>query len=168
MRFGSTLFQLCAIATLVGGAVFAMAASDATAPETAREASLAGGVGALDGLTFTTVLAPEGKLDSAGGAAIRDAMFFADGLFTSLECEDRCNYPPSAYFARDVAGGQEFIVEAWCPTKSATMVWRGRIEGDRVEGTVTWSVRRFYWRVSMGLEFEGQRASDAEVAQWRP
>jgi hypothetical protein len=144
-----------------------MAASDATPPETARGAALEKGAGALDGFTFTTTLAPEGKL-ATGEAAIRDAMFFREGRFASMECEDRCNYPPSAYFSRAVPGGQEFIVEAWCPTKNAMMVWRGQITGDAVAGTVTWSVRRFYWRISMVLEFEGARATEQEVALWRP
>lgn len=95
-------------------------------------------------------------------------MFFRDGRFLSLECEDRCNYPPSAYFARAVDGGHEFIVEAWCPTKDATMVWRGRIVGDTVSGTVTWTVKRFYWTVGTVLEFSGTVASESEVAVWRP
>lgn len=128
-----------------------------------RAAALTKGVGVLDGMTFTTTLAPQGK-----PGAIRDAMFFREGQFLSLECEDRCNYPPSAYFARDIEGGHEFVVEAWCPTKDATMVWRGQIVDGDVSGTVTWSVRRFYWTVGSVLEFSGQAASEDEVALWRP
>ncbi|MFT6945317.1 MAG: hypothetical protein ACJAUW_001899, partial [Yoonia sp.] len=41
-----------------------------------------------------------------------DAMFFCEGQFLSLECEDRCKYPASAYFARAIEGGHEFAVEA--------------------------------------------------------
>lgn len=159
----TTTFQIAAILGLVGMAGLALTSGngfDANAPS---PAALTKGAGPLDGMTFTTSLAPQGK-----PGAIRDAMFFRDGQLLSLECEDRCNYPPSAYFARRSGDGHDFVVEAWCPTKNATMVWRGRIEGDRVSGTVTWSVRRFYWTVGTVLEFSGQRASDAETALWRP
>ncbi len=128
-----------------------------------NSAALEKGVGDLDGLTFKTELKPQGK-----SGAIRDAMFFRDGQFLSLECEDRCNYPASAYYARATETGHEFMVEAWCPTKESTMVWRGQIVGETVSGTVTWSVKRFYWTVGTVLEFSGSIATETEVADWRP
>ena len=155
--------QLVAVAALIGGAAMALSSGAAPGDDRAQAAALVKGAGVLDGLTFTTLLGPEGK-----DAEIRDAMFFRDGLFLSLECEDRCNYPPSAYYAREIPGGHAFVVEAWCPTKDATMVWRGRIEEGVVSGTVTWSVRRFYRTVGMVLEFTGAAASEDEVALWRP
>ena len=163
MRVLSSSLQLLAVAVIIGGVGIALTSTSHSNVDGPTESALAKGSGVLDNLTFTTNLAPEGK---PGG--IRDALFFRDGQLLSLECEDRCNYPPSAYFARAVEGGHEFFVEAWCPTKDATMVWRGRIEGDKVSGTVTWSVRRFYWTVGTVLEFSGNSATEQEVADWRP
>ncbi len=162
-NFGST-FQMLAVVVIISAAVIALTAGYSANNDGPTDAALAKGSGVLDDLTFTTTLAPEGK----PGVGIHDAIFFRDGQLLSLECEDRCNYPPSAYYARAVEGGQEFFVEAWCPTKDATMVWRGRIDGDKVSGTVTWSVRRFYWTVGTVLEFSGNAATEEEVALWRP
>lgn len=163
MRILKSLLQLLAVIVLIGGAVFTLTAGVPSDTQRPNVAALAKGSGELDGMTFKTVLAPQGK-----PGEIRDAMFFRDGQFLSLECEDRCNYPASAYYSRETDGGREFIVEAWCPTKDATMVWRGKIVGDTVSGTVTWSVRRFYWTVGTVLEFSGTTATEAEVAAWRP
>lgn len=163
VRILGPFLQILAIAVLIGGAILALTSSAGTSIDRPNVAALEKGSGVLDGLTFTSNLAPEGE-----PGAIRDAMFFRDGQFLSLECEDRCNYPASAYYARAIEGGHEFVVEAWCPTKDATMVWRGQIVGDDVSGTVTWSMRRFYWTVSTVLEFTGSSATEQEVAAWRP
>ena len=162
MKFFTSTVQLIAVVVLIGGAVIALVSGSSTTRDQPVEAALAKGSGVLDNLTFTTTLGPQGKPGD-----IRDAMFFREGQFYSLECTDRCNYPPSAYFARAVEGGHEFVIEAWCPTKAATMVWRGRIEGEMVSGTVTWTVRRFYWTTGTVLEFSGKRATQAEVSLWR-
>jgi hypothetical protein len=163
MRFLNTTLQLLAVIAIISGAAIALTAANTAKNDGPIDTALDKGSGTLDGLTFTTMLSPEGKPDG-----IRDAMFFRDGQFLSLECEDRCNYPPSAYFARAVENGHEFYIEAWCPTKDATMVWRGRIEGDKVSGTVKWSVRRFYWTTGTVLEFSGSKATEEQVASWRP
>ena len=89
---------------------------------------------------------------------------FSDGLFMSRECTDRCNYPPSAYLVRELDGGTDFIVEAYCPTKNTTMVWRGSVRGNTVQGTVTWTVSRWYWDTQQVLEFKGSLSDQpAEV-----
>ncbi|PUB11024.1 hypothetical protein [Yoonia sediminilitoris] len=163
MRILKSSLQILAILVLIGGAVLALNSGRSFGANAPSDSALTIGQGALDGLTFTTNLAPQGK-----PGAIRDAMFFRNGQFLSLECEDRCNYPASAYFSREVVDGHEFVVEAWCPTKDATMVWRGQIIDDKVSGTVTWSVRRFYWTVGTVLEFSGDLATEEEVAAWRP
>ena len=164
MRYVNSTFQLLAFIAIISAAAVALTAGYSADNDGPTDTALAKGSGVLDDMTFTTSLAPEGK----PGVGINDAIFFRDGQLLSLECEDRCNYPPSAYYARAVEGGHEFFVEAWCPTKDATMVWRGRIEGDKVSGTVTWSVRRFYWTVGTVLEFSGITATEEEVALWRP
>jgi len=142
---------------LVGGAATAILQipSDAdhaaaTSRDVIMEMSDPAGAGPLDGLRFDTEMGVQGK-----PADVVDYLQFGEGLFMSRECTDRCNYPPSAYLARSVEGGTEFIVEAYCPTKSTTMVWRGSVQGDDVSGTVTWTSKRWYWTTTQVLEFKG-------------
>jgi hypothetical protein len=152
-------FILAGLAVLlVGGAAAAILQmpSDADhAAATPRDVIMAmsdpAGTGPLDGLRFDTEMGLQGK-----PADVVDYLQFQDGLFMSRECEDRCNYPPSAYLARSVEGGTEFIVEAYCPTKSTTMIWRGSVRDDDVSGTVTWTSQRWYWNTTQVLEFKGQ------------
>lgn len=108
------------------------------------------GTGPLDGLRFDTVMGVQGK-----PAELEDYLQFNQGLFMSRECTDRCNYPPSAYLARRVNDTTEFIIEAYCPTKSTTMIWRGTVDGKAVSGTVTWVSQRWYWDTEQVLEFTG-------------
>ncbi|RVT85558.1 hypothetical protein DXV76_07325 [Rhodobacteraceae bacterium CCMM004] len=131
----------------------------ATPPEVLAAFADPPGAGPLDGTRFDTRMGPQGK-----PAEIDDFVQFDSGLFMSQECEDRCNYPPSAYYARQTPAGHDFVVEAFCPTKETDMVWRGRIAGDEISGTVTWTVRRFYWTHTQVLSFSGTR-SDRRAAQ---
>lgn len=108
------------------------------------------GSGILDGLIFSAMLGPSGKpLD------VKDTLVFKNGTFVSEECEKRCNYPAQAYFARRVGEKIEFISETRCLTKDATIVWRGTVYGDRIEGINTWKVNRWYWTVEKDFKFEG-------------
>ena len=162
MSYLSSSLKIAAIVVLIGGALLALTSANPANSAAPREASLQKGAGVLDGLMFTAMIGPDGK-----ELNVRDAMFFREGQFLSLECEDRCNYPASAYYAREIDGGHEFMVEAWCPSKESTMVWRGRIVDGEISGTVTWSVRRFYWTVGTVLAFTGNVATEQEVANWR-
>ena len=162
MRLLRSTLQIAAIVVLIGGALLALTSANPANSAAPREASLQKGAGVLDGLMFTAMIGPQGK-----DPDVRDVMFFKEGQFLSLECEDRCNYPASAYYAREIEGGHEFMVEAWCPTKESTMVWRGRIVDGEISGTVAWSVRRFYWTVGTTLTFDGDVATEEEAANWR-
>jgi len=149
------------IAILVIGAAYgaiAMIPSDAdhaavTTPEYLAAFADPPGTGLLDGIRYDTVMGPPSNPDE-----VTDFLQFDHGLFMSRECTDRCNYPPSAYFARTTPKGTEFIIEAFCPTKDTTMVWRGTITGETVAGTVTWTSTRFYWRQTQTLSFRGRRS----------
>ena len=136
------------------GAIYALPTDSdhakATTPEMLAAYADPPGSGMLDGLRFDTTMGLQGKPPD-----IEDFVQFDHGLFMSRECTDRCNYPPSAYFARNRDDRIEFIVEAFCPTKDTTMVWRGDITNGAVSGTVTWTTNRLYWRRSTVLEFNG-------------
>lgn len=108
------------------------------------------GTGPLDGLIF------EGNLGPAGQPAdVRDRLEFFDGRFVSRECEKRCNYPASPYYVRRDGNSIAFISESRCPDKDAKIVWHGTVEGDRLEGTFTWTVERWYWTIEKTFRFSG-------------
>lgn len=132
-----------------------------TTPEFLADYADPPGKGVLDGIRFDTVMGP-----SSNPAEIKDFVQFDIGLFMSRECTDRCNYPPSAYMTRETANGIAFIVEAYCPTKETTMVWRGDVVGDRISGTVTWTSSRVLMSTTTILTFEGTRSS--LTAQFEP
>lgn len=107
-------------------------------------------IGFLDGKTFRGELGPVGK-----PADVEDIFVFEDGTFLSKECERRCNYPASAYFVRRQDDGIAFVSETRCPTKDATIVWRGVVDGETVSGRLTWTVKRWYWTVEKEFWFSG-------------
>ncbi len=150
------LFALVSVFAIIAGAALAILRlpSDvdhalATTPEMLVEHADQPGIGSLDGLRFDTTMGPP------GGKRLQDFVQFDRGLFMSQECEDRCNYPPSAYLTRRTEAGTEFFVEAYCPTKSTSMIWRGLVTENDVSGTVEWSTRRLFWSHEARLEFEG-------------
>ena len=83
--------------------------------------------GPLDGLTFRGALGPDGKPKD-----IADVFVFENGTFVSKECELQCKYPARPYFVRINGSKTEFISETQCPYKDAKIVWRGIVEGDRI------------------------------------
>jgi hypothetical protein len=89
-------------------------------------------------------------------ADIEDRLSFQNGVFTSSECARYCNYPPSAYFVREVEGAVEFVSESRCPHKDAVIVWRGQVRDGTIEGVATWTNRRWYWTIEKDLAFTGK------------
>ena len=110
-----------------------------------------GDKGPLDGMEFVGKLGPEGKPKD-----VEDRFVFSDGTFVSKECELRCDYPARAYFINKAGDETEFISNTKCPYKDAEITWHGTVQGNRISGTATWTVRRWYWTVTNTFEFEGQ------------
>lgn len=122
------------------------------------------GSGALDGMTFAGQLGPSGA-----PADVDDQWVFENGMFVSRECERRCNYPPRAYYSRQVRGATEFMSVTQCPDKDATIVWRGTVEGRSIKGVATWTVERWYWTIEKTFAFEGElTASPQPLASDQP
>ena len=115
--------------------------------------------GPLDGMVFEGALGPDGKPKDTA-----DSFVFANGTFVSKECELRCKYPARPYYVRVNGDKTEFISETQCPYKDAKIVWRGTVEGDRIEGKSTWVVKRWYWTVENTFEFEGKLVSSPPAA----
>ena len=109
------------------------------------------GSGALDGLAFESELGPVGK-----SADMEDTLIFDKGLFVSAECYRTCNFPAQPYFVRRGNGGIEFISETRCPNKDAEIVWRGKVEGNSIQGEFTWTMARWYWTIEKKFHFQGK------------
>jgi len=105
----------------------------------------------LDGMTFIAALGPDGQPKD-----VEDRFVFANGTFVSKECELRCEYPARPYFVRKAGDKVEFLSETKCPYKDATIVWRGTVEGDAIQGVATWTIKRWYWSIEKKYEFSGR------------
>ena len=114
------------------------------------DAKQAASFGILDGKTFKGRIGPRGK-----PADVEDTYVFADGTFVSVECELRCDYPARPYFVRENGNAIEFVSETKCPYKDAKIVWRGKVEGDSIEGVATWTMSRWYWTIEKEFTFSG-------------
>ena len=112
--------------------------------------------GPLDGKSFTGALGPAGKPKDT-----EDRFVFANGTFVSKECELRCKYPARPYYIRTVGDRIDFVSETKCPYKDAKIIWRGTVEGDRITGVSTWTVKRWYWTVEKTFEFSGKLEQSA-------
>ena len=102
-------------------------------------------------MVFVGKLGPEGKPKD-----VEDRFVFRGGTFLSKECELRCDHPARAYFIGEKDNATEFASNTRCPHKDAEISWRGTVHGDRISGTATWTVRRWYRTVTNTFEFEGQ------------
>ena len=126
-----------AFAVLIAGAAISLGARSAAEADRI-DAIETTGPGPLDGMVFVGLLGPEGKPKD-----VPDTFVFQDGTFLSKECELRCDYPARAYSATQSGTGWEFSSTTRCPYKDATIEWRGTIEGDRVTGMATWTMKRW-------------------------
>ncbi|SPH23671.1 hypothetical protein DEA8626_02737 [Defluviimonas aquaemixtae] len=109
------------------------------------------GPGPLDGMSFNGVLGPDGQPKD-----VEDTFVFANGTFVSKECELRCDYPARPYKAQKTDGGWRSESITRFPDKDATITWRETVESDRIEGTATWKMRRWYWSIEREFAFEAR------------
>ena len=141
-------FALLLAATLAP--VFSFSHAVAAESESSSGSTTETMAGPLDGLSFN------GKPKD-----VPDLFVFENGTFVSKECELRCKYPARPYFVRRDGEKIEFISETQCPYKDAKIIWRGSIEGDRIQGTSTWVVKRWYWTHESNFEFEGKLTAES-------
>ncbi|WP_223421969.1 hypothetical protein [Tateyamaria pelophila] len=96
--------------------------------------------GALDGIAFRIF----GE-DLSSGAKLEDEIFFRDGTFQSVDCEEYCNFGWSDYQTKEIDGVIHFTTTTICPDAPHTVVWYGTVTGDDIAIDVTWTTRRWYW-----------------------
>jgi hypothetical protein len=87
--------------------------------------------GGLDGKTFKV------KLTDPSGKADDDELKFAGGTFDSMGCQ-KYGFKAAAYTASASGPATSFRVEAKSD-KEGTNQWEGKVEGDKISGTLVWS-----------------------------
>lgn len=106
--------------------------------------------GPLDGLEFVSVI-QVAQYD----APFEDRMVFADGTFFSEECQRRCDFGAQPYTAWREGDTIHFTATLTCADAPQSVSWRGRVTGDRIEGSALWRVERFYWTVEREAIYDG-------------
>lgn len=87
--------------------------------------------GLLDGKKFTVQLMQGDKMDS------KETIVFANGTMDPLDCH-QYGFTATSYQAKNTAGMLTWV----CITKSdkeGTMAWQGKISGDQIDGSVSWT-----------------------------
>lgn len=148
------LFSLVVVIAIAIGALVFRPPTPSAEPIQESAIDDSGGNGLLDGLSFTSELGLVGK-----AADVQDDLVFANGKFVSKECEQRCSYPASPYYVRQVGEAIEFISHTKCPYKDASIVWRGKVENGAIEGVSTWTSSRWYWTIEKNFYFRGTLAN---------
>ena len=105
----------------------------------------------LEGKSFSGDIGLHGKPASA-----KDLLLFNDGLFISKGCEERCGYTAAEYQIRAEGDYFEVISETPCLKSDATIIWRGKVKGNEIEGTFTWINKRWYWSFEKEFWFKGK------------
>jgi len=105
----------------------------------------------LDGKTFQSKLGVKG-----GPGDIDDLLVFDDGEFVSEECERRCGYTKVEYWVRAEGDAVQMRADVPCTESDAIMYWRGTVRGDKIEGSIIWVNKRWYWTFEKELWFKGR------------
>ena len=118
---------------------------------TANKSSGTPQISILEGKSFSGDLGLSDKPASA-----TDLLVFDNGMFVSKGCEARCGYTAAEYQIRAIGDHFEVVSETPCLKSDATILWRGTVKGDEIEGTFTWTNRRWYWTFEKEFWFKGK------------
>src|SRR5262245_52135245 len=89
------------------------------------------GAGPLDGRRFAGETGEKGKAKGD-----KEDFLFADGRFDPLGCH-QWGFSAAPYTARSEGGAVHFEAETVSP-KEGSMVWKGQVHRDILEGTMVW------------------------------
>ena len=85
----------------------------------------------LDGKLYITFVGPKGK--EADG---EDELVFKNGKFSS----------PSCVYKTRVDGGTIYFEADITSTKHGKILWKGKVDGDKIDGIYIWTKKRWYWK----------------------
>lgn len=110
----------------------------------------------LDGQAF------KGEISEDNEPAFGDDVWiFEEGIFVSKACHE-CE--KAEYWLRSENDGIRFHAKTVCPDADAAVVYTGLVNDDRIEGTFTWTIDRWYGDIEKKFRFEGERIENAELA----
>ena len=102
---------------------------------------------ALDGRTYF------GQNGSKGKPADHDDEFiFKEGMFRSTSC-DQYGFTEGRYETTE-ADGILYFKAATASPSHGQMFWKGKIDGDSLEGTFVWTKERWYWDIRKDYWFK--------------
>ena len=107
----------------------------------------------LDGLEFSARIVREGNEDSAD-KPLGDTLTFDHGEFSSAICK-RFNFTPAPYWIRSEGETLHFMAELNSPT-DGRMIWKGTISDGKLEGTMRWIRKRWYWTIDARHNLQGE------------
>ncbi len=107
----------------------------------------------LDGLQFSAGIIRSSEADS-GNAPLGDTLVFKDGEFSSAICE-RYNFSSAPYWIRQDSEQIHFLAELSSPT-DGKMVWQGTVRDGKLEGTMRWTRKRWYWTIDVEHNIRGE------------
>ena len=141
MRLVKPIAQAAALVCItLGTGAAAVTVLNEDVPDMAVPEAPWGPGGELDGRSFFI----EAELDN-GVEGETDTLVFEDGGFLSMDCEEYCAFGVSDYRTWVEGGTIHFTATARCPTAPHTVVWHGRVEGERISVEMSWTTRRWYW-----------------------
>jgi len=105
----------------------------------------------LDGLQFQAGIV---KAEDGSENALEDTLIFNDGKFSSVVCK-RYNFTAAPYWVRTDGENVHFLAELSSPT-DGKMVWKGTITGNKLEGTMRWTRKRWYWTIDAEHKIQGK------------
>lgn len=101
----------------------------------------------LDGRTFRVEAFESGK------KVFDDRLMFKDGTFFSESCR-KFGFSRSPYYVRMEGEEIQFLAETVSPTHG-TMVWKGTVRKNRIDGGFRWTKERWYWTVLRDFDVKG-------------
>lgn len=105
----------------------------------------------LDGLRFKAGIV---SIEDGPENALEDTLIFRDGKFSSVICQ-RYNFAAAPYWIRTEGGTIHFLAELNSPT-DGRMIWKGTVSGDKLDGTMRWTRKRWYWTIDVEHRIQGQ------------
>jgi hypothetical protein len=109
--------------------------------------------GPLDGKQFKAGIVRAGA-DEGQKKPLGDLLIFSNGTFSSAVCK-KYNFAKAPYWVRVEGSKTHFLAELTSPT-DGKMVWKGIVENGKLQGTMHWTKKRWYWTVDAKHKIRGR------------